>query len=113
MEQAADIIGLITGEAGALVVLALLAYLWLSGRIYSKAHVALLEAEHDELLEANAATQAALNDLSATSSASLENSRTILKIVRTARSESAGGESYDRPDPVPVEAPRRGPLGPR
>lgn len=68
-----------------MVVLALATYAWVAGRIFSKAHVELLEAEHDELAKANAATQAALQDVSRATTESLETSKTILRIVQATR----------------------------
>ena len=85
METLTEVIALITGEAGAVVVMALGAYLWLSGKLFSRSHVDLLEAEHDELAKANAATQDALQDVSRTTTESLENSKTILRIIQSSR----------------------------
>ena len=94
MELVEQVISLISGEAGALAVLVLLSYLLISGHLFTKKYVEQLEKEHDELAKANAATQSSLKSISDTSKESLENSKTILSLIRKARHESGitGGE---------------------
>lgn len=87
MEAVEEILGMIVGEGGALIVLSLIIIAWLRGMLYSKASMDALEKEHDEIAKQVEAQIAAVQELTEATKQSLETSKTILDILEKARGQ--------------------------
>ena len=83
-----NILSLITGEAGALVILALGTFAFIKGWLFSSRQIDLLEKEHDEQSATLAAILKAVEGLAESNRQTLEMSKTLLDIIEKLRAEA-------------------------
>ena len=86
----------LTGEAGVIAILLFSVLLFLSGKILPKDYVNDLKETNKELTNLTQDQAKALTTLSESSKESLENTKTILKIIKDTRTRTGiRGDEYD------------------
>lgn len=83
-----SIVGLISGEAGVIVLLILIVLYLVNGKVFPKSYVEDLKTTNDTLIKSLSEQAESLDIISATSVESLENSRVTLRILNEARKSS-------------------------
>ena len=86
----------LTGETGVIAILLFSVLLFLGGKILPKDYVNDLKETNKELTNLTRDQAKALTTLSESSKESLENTKTILKIIKDTRARTGiGGDEYD------------------